>query len=133
MRGKGRPFQKGKAPGPGRTPDPPELKEARALTRTEAERLLNRFVFMTDAERTAAKDDPKTTALERIILAVIKRGIDMGDDRALTFLLDRLVGKVKEPDTNINLNLNTLPRAQVIELGREAVRFLEAKERKDDE
>jgi hypothetical protein len=123
-------FQKGNkaAKGKGRPPAPPELKQARTLTRLEAERLLNLYIHMTQEELAVAAKAKGTTQLELLIIAVLRKGINYGDQQRLAFLLDRLVGKVREP-VEVDVNLRAMSREEVIELGREALKVLQAAER----
>lgn len=89
-----KPGQSGNPKGP--TPIPPEIKEARKLNRMEFERILNQYLHATVDEIKAAAADPKTTTIEQIVLRILVEGIKKGDERRLGFLLDRLLGPVKQ-------------------------------------
>src|SRR5687768_18400816 len=91
-------FAKGNkvARGNGRPPLPPEVKEARKLTRTKAEELLNRFAHMTKLELEQVIKAPESTQLKLLVASILKQGIKWGEQARLTFVLVRLVVKVKE-------------------------------------
>lgn len=42
------------------------------------------------------KASPDTKALDRIVIAVIINAISKGDEKRLGFLMDRIIGKVKD-------------------------------------
>lgn len=109
---------------------PPELREAKALTKAKALELLNRYLFLTDAELKSAESAPDTPQIDRMIIAVIKRGTADGEHASLNFLLDRTVGKSAEPPQEHNFNFHLMPREQVIALGVEAIKYLKAGESK---
>jgi hypothetical protein len=133
--GKGRPFTKGQSGNPNGGPKLPQsYKRARALTRHELVIVLSKYMNMTAEELKAAHDDPKTTVLEGIVIAVVRAAIIEGCSKRLDFLLDRLIGKVPvKTDATHTFNLSSMPRAQAIELGKEAVAFLEQQEKSDED
>ena len=133
-RGPGRPFQKGNdaSKGKGRPPVPVDLKQARSLNRVELERTLNKYIYMTLTELDGAWANPNTTALDRMVMGVVREAIKDGDVARFNFLLERLVGKVKEPpQEHHHLNFNMMPRQEVIALGQEAIAFLQRMHAKD--
>lgn len=93
----GRDFKPGKSGNPnGRPTLPEDIKQARALNKIELDRMLNEMIHLTKAELQAKIADPKTTALELMACSVVAKGVQGGDHMRLGFLLDRLVGKVKD-------------------------------------
>lgn len=93
----GKDWKPGKAPkSPGRPESPPELKEARKLTRTAFEAIINRFIHMTRVELREARSDRGRTQLELIVIAVLEKAEGWGDTSRLNFVLDRLIGKVPD-------------------------------------
>ncbi len=92
----GRPFQKGNPGGPGRPPMDPELKKIQKVTRTEAELLLSKFMQMDIDELEAVLRDKKRKCVEHMIGRIVLMGIKNGDHARLDFMLNRLIGKVKE-------------------------------------
>lgn len=92
----GRNFKPGNAGGPGKPPLPPELKEAKRLTKTEFERLANRFLWATAQELIAFEADASLTSVERLIVSILASGISDGDHARAEWFLNRLLGKVTD-------------------------------------
>lgn len=90
------PFEKGNPGGPGRPTLPAELKEARSLTQREIEISLQKFLLMTTEQLKKAKQDPETTMLDHLIISIMTHGVNRGCDKRADFLMNRLVGKVKQ-------------------------------------
>ena len=126
MPGKGKPFKQGNQAGKGhgRPKVPSDIREAKKLTQTLLEANLNRFIYLTEQELEAVQKDPTAPMLDKMIANIVYMASARGDQVRLDFLLNRLVGKVKEPDQNFNFNLSALPRAEVIDLGLKAIKFL---------
>lgn len=125
-RGPGRPFQKGVSPNPaGRPVEAPDIKQARALTKAAFLSLLNKYIFHTEDELEAISGDRTVPAIDKMVIAIIRKGITDADTVRLNFLAERLVGKVENAPQDYNFNFQMLPREQVIELGKEAIRYLE--------
>ena len=109
-------FKKGVSGNPsGRPAVPDDLKRATRLTQTEFLRKANQFIAMTAVELHATAKDPKTTALELLIISIIQKGVIEGDEKRLGFLLDRLIGKQIQHmvidasiETTRNVNLSVL-------------------------
>lgn len=122
-----KPYQKGHPGGPGRPPHPPELKEAKQYTRTEIEAVLTQALLLSDSELKLRLKDPDIRVLDKMVYTICAKGIDQGDPVRLNFLLDRIIGKVKDPpqEVTFTMKLQELPTHEVIELGKEAVKFLE--------
>ena len=74
----------------GRPKVPTELRDARRLSKIEIEQALNRFLFMTEREFEEVMSSPGTTGLELMIGVLIRKGIDEGDHKCISFILDRL-------------------------------------------
>src|SRR5687768_16998427 len=90
-------YKPGQSGNPGGRPRLPEdIKEARQLNRVEFERVANKFLYMTAVEIQAAVRAPETTGLELMVGSIIAKGIKNGDHQRLSFVLDRLIGRVKE-------------------------------------
>jgi hypothetical protein len=89
-------FKPGAKPGPGRPRVPDEVKEARKLTKVLFEEIVHKFTAMSKQELTAHLQNPNTPTLELMVGMVVKEAIVRGDQTRLNFLLDRIVGKVKE-------------------------------------
>ena len=92
----GKDFKKGGPPGPGRPQLPEDIKKARELNTVELTRILNELVYCSKGELEAKIKNPATDMLEVIGASILLKGADFGDPMRLNFILDRLVGKVKE-------------------------------------
>jgi hypothetical protein len=92
----GKDFYKGQPGGPGRPPLPEDIKKARELNKDELTRVLNDFIYLSKGEIEEKILNSSTPMLELLVASILKKGIDFGDHMRLSFLLDRLVGKVKE-------------------------------------
>jgi hypothetical protein len=130
----GRNFPPGQSGNPkGPIPLPEDIKAARKLTPIEFERAVNKFLFWDrDALKEAVKD-PKTAALDAWVITIILRATAKGDERPMSFLLERLIGKVKERIEHTAgegepLVILTMPRN-----GREAPREVETSPAKKKE
>lgn len=66
------------------------------IRRDDIEAAITKFWKMTKAEVQAIIENPKATMGDLMIASVIAKAIDQGDQARVAFLLDRLVGKVKE-------------------------------------
>lgn len=73
---------------------PPEVKEARRLNQKELELSLNRWLFATAEESAAAKTDPTTPMVDRVVIALLSTAAEKGCPQRLDLLLNRLIGKV---------------------------------------
>lgn len=109
----GRPFKPGQSGNPGGRPKLPEdVKQAKLMNRIELTRLVNKLVRMTPDELTAAIKDSKASSMDIMIGRIIVKAVQQGDPVRLNFLLDRLVGKVKD-----EFDISVLPRPTKIDYG----------------
>lgn len=93
----GRNWVKGQSGNPSGGPTlPREIRDARALTKLEFERLANQYLYLTPEETAARLADPSTKNIDRVVTAIIGAAIEHGDEKRLNFLLDRLIGKVAD-------------------------------------
>lgn len=105
----GRDFQKGQPGGPGRPRLPDDIKQSRALTKIELERILNKFMFLSIKEIDAISKDTTSIAIESVVASIVLKAVAFGDQQRLNFVLDRLIGKVKEVlDVNGKISLEEL-------------------------
>ncbi len=124
----GRPFAKGNPYG--RPPMKPEDKVFAKLTRTELTVVLSRLIRFSEIEIKEIMQRPDTSAMEKMIGAIILQAIKRGDPIRLAFLIEQICGKMKEPEREVTFNFMSLPKEKVIEISREAIRYLE--EHKDE-
>lgn len=93
----GRNFKKGQSGNPsGRPPLPPEVKAAKALTTAQFIETASRYLQATPAQLRDARESDDTTALDRVVISIIEGAMIFGDERKLTMLLDRTIGKVPD-------------------------------------
>jgi hypothetical protein len=90
-------FKPGQSGNPkGRPALPEDLRQAKALNKVELTRELNALIHMTKPELEAVLESPESTMIRRMAARVIQESDSAGDEKRLGFLLDRLVGKVKD-------------------------------------
>lgn len=93
----GRNFLPGQSGNPNGRPNVPEdLKQARNLNRIELDRLLNKMLGSTKAELETILKNPSSTLLEITVCGILAKAAQGGDHQRLNFILERLVGKVKD-------------------------------------
>lgn len=122
-------FKPGQSGNPGGRPKlPDDIKEARKLNQVELERIVNKYLYMDREAVKAAISSPGTPMMELMVASIVAQAAQKGDHLRLDFVLNRMIGKVKdEKDHNFNLNMNlrAMPREDVIELGKDAIRYLQ--------
>ena len=113
----------------GRKRLPRDLAVANSLTKAKLEGLLNLHLWMTEKELNKVVKDAKTPMISKAIASIISKAIENGDDRRLTFILDRLIGKPKEEIdiTAYMVGLKKMTTIDVIDMGAEAMKFLKEK------
>lgn len=116
----------------GRKKLPRDLAVANSLTKAKLEGLLNLHLWMTEKQLEKVVNDSKTPMISKAIASIITKAIENGDDRRLTFILDRLIGKPKEEIdiTAYMVGLKKMTTIDVIDMGAQAMQFL--KEKGDD-
>ena len=87
-------FKKGNKRGPGRPKMPVELIMMKQLSKDGVKTLLNKFLDWPLSELQAYLKDNSNPVLEYYIAKLLYNGIVTGDVKALSFLFDRLIGKV---------------------------------------
>jgi Family of unknown function (DUF5681) len=90
-------WKKGQSGNPNGQPRVPiKIKEIRKLTLKEYCELVDKFIHASPQELKEMVNDPDATVLELYIANIVKKGIEGGDTNRLSFLLDRLIGPVKQ-------------------------------------
>jgi hypothetical protein len=89
-------FEKGNPGGPGRPKKDPLVKKAAKMTRNEVEECLVRYLRHSVSELKELIKNDKLTTIEMLVARIIYQGIRTGDQQKLNFLLERIVGKVKD-------------------------------------
>lgn len=111
----------------GRKPLPSDLKEANKLTKERLRGLINKYLWISNGDLKKIAKDPKAMGIDSLIASIIHRAITTGDHYRLNFILDRMIGKVKEEIdiTSYVKKLDELTKEEMIALGREAINYLD--------
>jgi hypothetical protein len=130
-------FKKGNqaAKGHGRPKLPPELQLIKKLKNTEVKAIMNKYLAMdlNELAYVLKKNNP-IPMIDRIIAGIIYEASEERDHSRFDFLLNRVVGKVPDQkDFNFNFNFEAMPTEEVIEIGKDAIKYLKAHKDKDDE
>lgn len=114
-------FKPGQSGNPGGKPKlPQELKRTDKLSKIKFREYLNKFIHMTKTELVAELQKPGSTMLEQLVGGMIARTVKDQDPVRANFLLDRLIGKVKdEMDVELKMKPTYIERRDgtMIELG----------------
>lgn len=93
----GRNFAIGNRANPkGRPPVPEDIKAARKLSKTEVERILHEYVFLTRDELAARLAGTATPTIEAAVANLLRKTVALGDVARLDWVVSRLIGKVKD-------------------------------------
>lgn len=93
----GKDWEPGQSGNPrGRPRVPKELKGIKALSPNLLGKLITKYGGMDRDKLRLKAADPRTPALDLMIISIITKAIKDGDYTRLNFLLDRTIGKVKE-------------------------------------
>lgn len=93
----GRNFEPGQTGNPsGSSAIARELGNARKLNQIEVTEMLNRFAQMPVSEIVAHSKNQLNDGLSVLVSTIFIKAINTGDHARLGFILDRLIGKVKE-------------------------------------
>jgi hypothetical protein len=124
-------FKKGQSGNPsGRFKDK-ELQELRRLSTAEFTKSINKFFYLTQDQLKEEIKKPELPMIDLLVGTMLARAVKDQDPQRAQFLLDRSIGKVKDvvEMNSVQLNFSMMPRERVIEMGQEAIKFLqEAKE-----
>jgi len=90
----GKQFQPGHPGGPGRPKMPIEMIMMKQLSKDSAKAILNKFLDWPLSELQAYLKDTGNPVLEYYVAKLIYTGIAEGEIQPLSFLFDRLLGKV---------------------------------------
>lgn len=120
-------FKKGKPGNPlsGRKPTSPEMKEARKINKAIFEEILNKYIHVSVYELEEFLKNKRQTSIDYLVVRILYEAIKKGDQVRLSFILDRLLGKVKDVvDHNITGSLHS----QVVDM----ISNLDNSEKKED-
>lgn len=71
-----------------------DLDAARRLTPREFERVANKYLWMSLEQIQEVMGSKKIPIIDYMVISIIKKGLDEGDPKYLSFLLSRLIGNV---------------------------------------
>lgn len=90
-------FKPGQSGNPGGRPKlPDDIKEARKLNQHELERIINKYLAMSRDQVKESISSPTTPMMELMVASIVAQAAQKGDHQRLDFVLNRLVGKVKD-------------------------------------
>jgi hypothetical protein len=120
-------FKKGQAGNPlsGRKPTSPEMKEARKITRARFEEILNKYIHEPVFELEKFLLNKNHEAIDYLVVRILYESIKKGDQVRLNFVLDRLLGKVKDV---VDHNITGSFHSQVVDM----ISNLDNSEKKED-
>lgn len=75
---------------------PKDIREARKLGQIELERLVNKYLYGSKAALQEAKANSETPMIELMIASIVEAAAEKGDQLRLEFILNRIIGKVKD-------------------------------------
>ncbi len=92
----GKDWVKGQSGNPkGRPPVPEHLRIARKMNKAKFQEILQKYIHCSVGELKETLLDPKSTAIELSVVKILHESILKGDQKRLEFILDRLIGKVR--------------------------------------
>lgn len=94
---------------------PSGLKEARQVNSNTFESIVYKYMDSSIVELSKILKDPKTPALDMLVIKVLTEGIKKGDQGRLDFLLNRTIGKVADKIQAVNINVNKTLHDQLID------------------
>ncbi len=110
-------YQVGHPGGPGRPKLPQEIRQATQYTKAMILEAMNKLLSVDKSELQAIMEEPTTPTLELIVGSIIVNAIKHGDPSRLNFLLDRIIGRVKdidgEPKEDKSKILDLIPREKL--------------------
>ncbi len=90
-------FKPGKSGNEGGRPKVPEdIKECRKISQFEFERLVNKYLFLSDSETKEDLARPEATNFERLVGGIIQKAISKKDEKKAEWILARTLGKMRE-------------------------------------
>lgn len=96
----------------------------RQYNRELVQEIMNNALAMSREELEIKVKDKTLPVLDGMVFKICHLGISTGDQVRMNFLLDRLIGKVREETPNPFADLKSMPTAQLIELAKEAIEII---------
>jgi len=92
----GRPWKKGQSGNPkGRVKLTPDQRKMKSLTQDEYLNIANELIYLNLRDLVQLTKEDTTSSLKMMMIAVIVRAIKTGDEKKITFYLDRLIGTIR--------------------------------------
>ena len=92
-----KPFKPGQSGNPsGRPKTPEDIAKAKRLNQHELDRIINKYLWMDREAMQARLKDPSTPMMEIMVGSIVAQAAQKGDQQRLEFILQRVVGKVKD-------------------------------------
>lgn len=102
-------WEKGKSGNPkGREPIPKDIKDLKQLNEAEFKGLFNKYMNTPVKALKTHYQAMELPGKDMLIISVIYMAVKFGDHKRFDFILNRLIGKVKD-EVNHNVNLQTQP------------------------
>lgn len=122
---RGKPFEAGNNASPG----PPRLTEEeralRKITKTNFQKAVRKYLTCTKQELLDVAKDPKTEAMDLLIVSVMMKAITTGDEKKMEWFLFQLFGQSKKgfyltngerPENKNDIDLSKLNQDQLEQL-----------------
>lgn len=110
MRGKGKPFAKGKKPGPGRPKGTGGLKELKAMNAKAVALKLEELCRLPLSELERMEKDKTLVYLDSLLIKIALTAQKTGDVYKTNFILERMIGKVPDKFALTDGDGNDLPQ-----------------------
>ena len=117
-----KPGQSGNKSGKPKTD--PKVKAFKEMTYDKFIEAMQKYGNMTSKELKDDLEDPGQTMFNKIFGGIVQ-GAAKGDHQSRELLIERLWGKVKEAEHDVNINIRQLPTIDLLKLGKEAMQYLE--------
>lgn len=110
MRGKGKPFAKGKKGGPGRPKGTGGLKEIKSMNARAVALKLEDLVKKPLQDLEAMEKDKSLPYLDALLIKIAVTAVKTGDVYKTNFILERMIGKVPDKIALTDGDGNDVPR-----------------------
>jgi len=114
----------------GRPQYPEDIRPLARITKFHIESLLSKYLSVTVDKLKELEKDASLRAIDAMVVKVALKAIVQGDVLRMNFLLDRLIGKVKEVSEVHNIEYSEaykiIPREELISLLRSSKQSLPA-------
>jgi hypothetical protein len=95
----------------GRKRVPEELKGMRALSKAEATAALSDVLKLTTQELDELLESKTATMMQLCAARIVKVAFEQGDQQRLNFMLDRLIGRVKD---ELDVKVSIQPKVMIL-------------------